>query len=140
MNDDVTERGIKFFEDVMGAERAVHFRAGVNGDGFGSAAGKLAADFAFGSVWTRDGLERKQRSLVVIGALIAQHAKDELKNHFRIGLANGLTAREIEEVVIQTIPYCGFPAGAQAMSCALEVLREAGIDTTSRTSQEKGLL
>jgi len=140
MNEDVTERGIRFFAETLGEERAKHFRAGVEGDGFGSAGAKLAADFAFGSVWTRDGLERKQRSLVVIGALIAQHAKDELKNHFRIGLANGLTAREIEEAVLQTIPYCGFPAGAQAMTCAIEIMREAGLDTTTQTSHEKGLL
>lgn len=140
MSDDVTERGIKFFEEVLGAERGVHFRAGVEGEGFGAGMAKLAADFPFGSVWTRPGLERKQRSLVVIGVLIALHAKEELKNHFRIGLANGLTAREIEEAIMQAVPYCGFPAGAQAMTCAIEVLREAGIDTATQTSQEKGLL
>ena len=140
MSEDITERGIKFFEETMGPERAKHFRAGIEGDGFGSAMGKLAADFAFGSVWTRDGLERKQRSLIVIGALIALRAGDELKNHFRIGLANGLTAREIEEAIIQAVPYVGFPATAQAMGAAIEVLREAGIDTTTKTSHEQGLL
>lgn len=140
MTNDLTERGIQFFTETMGAERAVHFRAGVEREGFGSGMAKLAADFAFGSVWTRDGMERKQRSLVVIGALIAQRAGDELKNHFRIGLANGLTAREIEEAVIQSVPYVGFPAAGQAMACAIEVLREAGIDTTTKTSHETGLL
>jgi 4-carboxymuconolactone decarboxylase len=137
---DVTERGLKLFGEIMGEDRAAEMRQGIDGTGFGAAIGKLATDFAFGSVWARDGLERKQRSLVVISVLIAQRQMQELKNHVRIGLRNGLTATEIEEALIQTLPYVGFPAVASAMSAIIEVLREEGIDTQSRTSEERGLL
>jgi 4-carboxymuconolactone decarboxylase len=137
---DVTERGLQVFGEIMGEERARQMRLGIESDGFGSAIAKLATDFAFGSVWGRDGLERKQRSLVVIGILIAQRQTAELKNHIRIGLTNGLTPREIEEALIQTLPYVGFPAVASATSAIVEVLREAGVDTQTRTAEERGML
>lgn len=137
---DVTERGLAFFGDVMGADRAEGMRQSINGAGFGAAVGQLATDFAFGSVWTRNGLERKQRSLVVIGVLVAQRQAAELKNHIRIGLKNGLTPREIEEALIQTLPYVGFPAVSTALTAAVEVMRELGIDLETRTSEERGML
>lgn len=137
---DLTERGLQVFAEIMGDERAAQMRATINDTGFGSDLGRLATDFAFGSVWARDGLERKHRSLVVIGVLIAQRQTAELKNHIRIGLANGLTAAEIEEALIQTLPYVGFPAVASATGAIIEVLREQGIDTQTRTSEERGLL
>lgn len=124
----------------MGADRAAEMRAMIASDHFGAAIAQLAVDYAFGDVWSRDGLERKQRSLVVIGVLIAQRQQSELKNHIRIGLTNGLTVREIEEALIQTLPYVGFPAVAGAMTAIIEVLREKGLDTATRTSNERGML
>jgi 4-carboxymuconolactone decarboxylase len=137
---DVTERGLQVFAEIMGEERANQMRMGMQSTGFGSAIAKLATDFAFGSVWAREGLERKYRSLVVIGILIAQRQTAELKNHIRIGLTNGLTVTEIEEALIQTLPYVGFPAVASATSAIVEVLREVGIDTQTRTAEERGML
>jgi 4-carboxymuconolactone decarboxylase len=140
MEGNVTERGLKLFGEIMGEDRAATMRAALDAEGFGAAIARLATDFAFGSVWARDGLERKQRSLVVIGILIAQRQPAELKNHIRIGLANGLTVGEIEEALIQSIPYVGFPAAGAATSSIIEVLREQGIDTQTKTSEEKGML
>ena len=137
---DVTERGLQLFAEIMGEERAEQMRLGIQSTGFGAAIGKLATDYAFGSVWARDGLERKQRSLVVIGVLIAQRQILELKNHIRIGITNGLTVREIEEALIQTLPYVGFPAVASATSAIVEVLRELGLDTQTKTAEERGML
>jgi 4-carboxymuconolactone decarboxylase len=70
----------------------------------------LSLEFVFGKVWGRGGLDRKQRSLVTIGVLIALRQAAELLNHLRVGLANGLTHAEIEEAIVQTAPYAGFPA------------------------------
>ncbi|MDF8334672.1 carboxymuconolactone decarboxylase family protein [Novosphingobium cyanobacteriorum] len=137
---DVTERGLQLFAEIMGEERAEQMRLGIQSTGFGAAIGKLATDYAFGSVWARDGLERKQRSLVVIGVLIAQRQILELKNHIRIGITNGLTVREIEEALIQTLPYVGFPAVASATTAIVEVLRELGLDTQTQTAEERGML
>jgi 4-carboxymuconolactone decarboxylase len=85
-------------------------------------------------------LERKQRSLVTIAVLIATRQNHELKNHVRIAVRNGLTVRELEEVLFQCLPYLGFPAVATATTQMLEALRELGLETESKTSEEQGLL
>jgi 4-carboxymuconolactone decarboxylase len=137
---DMTERGLQVFAEIMGEDAASGMKAAMASGEFGADIATLATDFAFGRVWGRAGLDRKQRSLVTIGILIAQRQTAELRNHVRIGVTNGLTARELEEVLIQAIPYAGFPAVASAMTAVLETLRELGMDTTSTTSEERGLL
>ena len=137
---DTREKGLQLFSEIMGEDRAQEMRKGLEIEGFGGAMAALATDYCFGSVWSRDGLERKQRSLVVIGILIAQRQVSELKNHIRIAVKNGLTRREIEEAVLQSVPYTGFPATATASEAMITVFRELGLDTESRTSSERGLL
>jgi len=95
--------------------------------GFGSQIATLALESAFGSVWARPGLDRKHRSLVTIGVLVALHLPEELKNHVRAALANGLTVTEIEEAIMQTVPYAGFPAAGQGMAAAKTVLTDLGL-------------
>lgn len=138
--DDVTAKGLQLFEEIMGPKARAAMEDSMQNKGFASDIAKIACDYAFGSVWARDGLPRRDRSLVTIGVLIAQRQTLELKNHIRIGIANGLTVQEIEEALIQTIPYTGFPAVASATTVIIEVLREMGIDTTTPTSEEQGLL
>ena len=82
----------------------------------------LSFDHVFGSLWTRPGLDRRSRSLVTLGALIALRATEELKFHFPIALRNGLTIEEIEEVVYHMAGYAGFPAAATARNVGREVL------------------
>lgn len=120
------ERGARFFGDVLGAERETGLREEFGKSRFGSETAKFSADFAFGTIWERDGLERKQRSLVVLGILIALRQTDELRYHVQIALSNGLTVREIEEVLYQSIPYAGFPAANTAKQAIVAALRELG--------------
>ena len=84
--------------------------------------GDLSLDHVFGALWTRPGLDRRSRSLVTLGALIALRASDELKIHFQIALNNGLTLEEIEEVIYHMTGYAGYPAAASARKVAQEVL------------------
>ena len=84
--------------------------------------GELSLDHVFGALWTRPGLDRRSRSLVTLGALIALRATDELKIHFQIALRNGLTIEEIEEVIYHMTGYAGYPAAATARNVAREVL------------------
>jgi 4-carboxymuconolactone decarboxylase len=121
---DLTERGLELFSELRGAERAAEMRDAVGGGGFGSAMMALAVDFVFGSIWSRPGLDRKQRSLVTLGILIALRRTEEFKNHVQIGLRNGLTVGEIEEALIQATAYAGFPAAYAASNAAAEVLRD----------------
>jgi len=140
MTHDLTTRGLEVFGELMGEGAVAKMQEGIASGHFGSPIGELATHYAFASVWGRDGLERKQRSLVVIGVLIAQRQLLELKNHVRIGIRNGLSVREIEEALIQTTPYVGFPAVASATTAIIEVLRELGLDVQTRTAEERGVL
>jgi 4-carboxymuconolactone decarboxylase len=67
-------------------------------------------------------LDRRSRSLVTLGALIALRASEELKFHFPIALRNGLTIDEIDEVIYHMTGYAGYPAAANARNVAREVL------------------
>ncbi|OBK18079.1 carboxymuconolactone decarboxylase family protein [Mycobacterium asiaticum] len=91
--------------------------------GFADELGDLALDHVFGALWTRPGLDRRARSLVTLGVLIALRAGEELKLHFPIALRNGLTAEEIEEVIYHAAGYAGYPAAASARNIAATVLR-----------------
>lgn len=89
--------------------------------GFADELGDLSIDHVFGSLWTRPGLDRRSRSLVTLGALIALRAEQELKVHFQIARRNGLTLNEIEEVIYHMTGYAGYPAASTARKLAREV-------------------
>ena len=83
--------------------------------------GHLVMDFAFGDVWSRPQLSRRDRSLVVISVLTALSAAHELEIHLRGALNHGVTQEEIEEVMIMMVLYGGFPRAIDGMRCAREV-------------------
>lgn len=137
---DYRAAGMETFGKMMGPDIAERLKSSAEGGGFLSATSGLALDFAFGGVWSRPGLEMKHRSLIVIAILIATRQYAELRNHIRIGVRNGLTAAEIEEAVIQCLPYVGFPAIASAQGPIIETLREVGLDPAAATPEERGML
>jgi 4-carboxymuconolactone decarboxylase len=81
---------------------------------------------AWGGVWTRDGLERRERSMITLAVLCALGCEDELAMHVRAALRNGLTPEEIREVLLHTAVYAGVPAANTAFARAQAVLREEG--------------
>jgi 4-carboxymuconolactone decarboxylase len=90
--------------------------------GFAPELFELSIDNVFGRLWGRDGLSRRDRSLVTLGVLIALRADEELRFHFPIARRNGLTDDEIAEVIYHCSGYAGFPAAASARNVAAEVL------------------
>lgn len=84
----------------------------------------LITRYAWGSVWTRPGLDRRTRSVAVLTALIARGFWDELEMHLRAARRNGLSVDEIKEVILQSAVYCGVPAANHAFSIAQRVLAE----------------
>lgn len=78
------------------------------------ATGAIAHRWAFGEIWSRPELSRRDRSLVVVSILVAIQALDELKIHVRAGLHHGLTRIEIDEVVTHLSLYCGIPRALDA--------------------------
>jgi alkylhydroperoxidase/carboxymuconolactone decarboxylase family protein YurZ len=71
-------------------------------------------------VWSRGALDRKLRSCVVLGMMIALRQHDEIRYHTQMGTANGLTRAEIEEILYTSVPYCGFPASNTARTAMKE--------------------
>jgi alkylhydroperoxidase/carboxymuconolactone decarboxylase family protein YurZ len=119
------KRGLEIYTEVYGQEVADATRAFYErGDGFGSEQARWTMEFAFGTIWARDGLSRKMRSCAVLGMLIGQGARDEIKYHTKMGVANGLTRKELEEVFYTTFPYVGFPAANLAKAAMLEAFAE----------------
>jgi|SRR5688572_14720699 len=83
---------------------------------------QLVTENCWGSVWSRDGLDRKTRSLVTVSMLIAQRATTELKTHVLGALRNGCTVQEIQEVLLHSAAYCGFPAAIEAFRAVKDVV------------------
>jgi 4-carboxymuconolactone decarboxylase len=91
---------------------------------FGDELFEIGLDNVFGRLWTRDGLSRRDRSLVTMGILIALRATDEFKAHVMIARNNGLTEDEIAEVIYHASGYAGFPQANSALTAAREVLEQ----------------
>ncbi len=77
--------------------------------------GSMAFRFAFGEIWSRPQLSRRDRSLCVIAILAALGQGEELAIHVPGGLHHGLTRTEIEEVMVQMTIYAGFPRAVDGM-------------------------
>lgn len=135
------KKGVQLITDMMGEQFSAAIQASAASGAFAADCASIALQTAFGSVWSRPGLQRKERSLVTLGILIGTGKPSELKNHVRAGLNNGLTVEELQEVLIQSIPYCGFPAVAEAIEATVAVLRERGlVDDQVKTAKDRGML
>ena len=84
----------------------------------------LITQYAWGSIWTRPGLDRRSRSLITLTALVARGHHEELALHLRAARTNGLTDDEIKELLLQTAIYCGVPDANTAFRIAQQVLAE----------------
>jgi 4-carboxymuconolactone decarboxylase len=83
--------------------------------------------FAWGDVWSRPGLDRRTRSIVTLTALTALRAEGEIAMHVRAAITNGLTPREVSEVLLHTGVYAGLPAANAAFAIAQRTLAEMGV-------------
>ncbi len=79
---------------------------------------ELLTEFVFGKVWTRKGIDRRTRSFMNIGILIALNRPHELATNLRMAVNNGLSREEIGEAILHAAAYCGVPAGVNAIGVA----------------------
>lgn len=87
---------------------------------------ELIAEFCWGTVWGREGLDRRTRSLLNLGILTALNRPHELELHVRGALNNGCTVDEIRETLLQTAVYCGIPAAVDAFRVAKSIIEADG--------------
>ncbi|OHV28824.1 4-carboxymuconolactone decarboxylase [Parafrankia colletiae] len=83
-------------------------------------------EVCFGRIWSREGIDRKQRSIINVAMLTALNRPAQLAHHIEGAMTNGATVAEIQEILLQTAVYCGLPAAGEAFRIAEEVLREGG--------------
>jgi len=83
---------------------------------------ELTESAAFGAIWTRPGLELRDRALLAVGMTAALGALPQLAWHTRGALRAGVTPLEIREAVIQAVGFAGFPAGWNAMRTVVPIL------------------
>jgi 4-carboxymuconolactone decarboxylase len=85
----------------------------------------LITRYAWGEIWTRDGLDRRTRSCITLAVLATLRCEEELAMHVRAALRNGLRPEEIKEVLLQVAIYAGVPAANTAFAVAQRTLAEA---------------
>jgi 3-oxoadipate enol-lactonase / 4-carboxymuconolactone decarboxylase len=85
---------------------------------------QLITEYAWGTIWTRPGLDRRSRSMITLTALVARGHHEELAMHVRAARTNGLSVDEIKEILLQTAIYCGVPDANTAFRIAQAALAD----------------
>ncbi len=121
------DAGLALRREVLGEDYVA--RAMANADEFSQPLQELVTEFAWGTVWQREGLPRRDRSLMTVVMLVALNRPHELRLHLRGALNNGLSREELREALLHAAVYCGMPAAVDAFRAAREVFAE--IDAAS---------
>jgi 4-carboxymuconolactone decarboxylase len=129
MSDDQYDAGMRVRREVLGDAHVD--RAQARTSEFTAAFQEFITRYAWGSVWTREALDRRTRSAMTLAILTALGRENEIPLHVRGALRNGLTAEEIGEVLLHTAVYAGVPAANAAFAIAERVLAEEGEGPTA---------
>ena len=115
-------QGMKVRREVLGDAHVD--KAEAKKDAFSEPFQDLITRYAWGEIWSRPGLTRHSRSLIVLATMVALNREEEFKMHVRAALKNKVTREEIQEVLLQCAIYCGVPAANAAFHSAQEVFAE----------------
>jgi 4-carboxymuconolactone decarboxylase len=120
MSDPIYDAGMKVRREVLGDEHVE--RAIERTTEFTEPFQEFITRYAWGSVWTREQLDRRTRSAITLAVLTALGRENEIAMHVRGALRNGLTGAEIGEVLLHTAVYAGVPASNAAFAIAQRVI------------------
>lgn len=112
--------GMRVRREVLGDDHVD--RAVANTTDFTAPFQDLITRYAWGEVWSRQGLSRAERSMITLTALAVLRQDEEFAMHVRAALRNGLTPGQIQEVLLQVAIYAGMPAANRAFAVAAEVM------------------
>jgi 4-carboxymuconolactone decarboxylase len=115
-------KGLETRREVLGREHVD--RAQANLTEFNAPFQEFITRYAWGEIWERAGLTRRERSLITLAMLVALNREPEFRMHIRAALNNGVTTEEIREVLIHAGIYCGLPAANAAIQAAEQVIKE----------------
>ena len=116
------EQGLAVRREVLGAAYVDNSIKAAND--FMMSFQHMVTEWCWGYAWTREGLDRKTRSMINLAMLTALGRTHEVETHVRGALNNGLTQQQIAEVLLQTAIYCGVPAAVDSFRAATKVIAE----------------
>jgi 4-carboxymuconolactone decarboxylase len=122
MDQKMHDKGLAVRKAVLG--EAYVNNALKNVDDFNKPFQDLLNEYCWGSVWGRDELPRKTRSMLNIAMISILNRPHELRAHLRGALTNGVTRDEIREILMQVAIYGGMPAAVDSFRIAREFLAE----------------
>jgi 4-carboxymuconolactone decarboxylase len=126
LGDDKHARGMETRRSVLGEAHVDRTEA--NKTAFDEDYQKLITESAWGSVWTREGLSKRERSLLVVAFMTALGHHDELAMHIRATANTGASLDDIKEVLLMAAIYAGVPAANAAIAVAKRTYTEMGLD------------
>lgn len=85
---------------------------------------EMTEDVVYGDIWERPGLSKRDRSLLVVSALIAMGRERQMVGHFNRALDNGLSVDEIKEIITHLALYSGWPTAMTAATIFKEVVEK----------------
>ena len=90
--------------------------------------GKFIVEFAFGDIYTREGLTTEEREMITLSSLLtAGGCEPQLEVHIGGALNVGISPEKVIETFLQCIPYTGFPKVLNAVFAAKKVFAERGL-------------
>jgi len=116
------DKGLAIRKAVLGEEYVN--RALARTDDFNKPLQDLVTEYCWGAVWGRDGLSRRDRSMINLAMISILNRHNELKIHVKGAITNGLTKEEIGEVLLQVAIYGGVPAAVDSFRIANEAFAE----------------
>jgi len=122
MDQKMHDKGLAVRKAVLG--EAYVNNALKNVDDFNKPFQDLLNEYCWGSVWGRDELPRKTRSMLNIAMISILNRPHELRAHLKGALTNGVTREEIREILMQVAIYAGMPAAVDSFRIARELFAE----------------
>jgi 4-carboxymuconolactone decarboxylase len=120
---EVFERGRQLRQEMFGP---AGMKSLDNADDFQMPLQDAVTRICFGEVWSRPGLSPKLRSMLTIAILAGQSRPDQLQNHIKGAIGNGVTKEEIREILLHAMLYVGLPAASDSWRQATAALKEIG--------------
>jgi 4-carboxymuconolactone decarboxylase len=122
LSEDRFDKGMALRKSVLGAEHVDRAEAGKTE--FDADYQRYITENAWGTIWTRPGLDKKTRHMLTIAMLAALGKNDELAMHVRATRNTGVTPEELREVLLHVSVYAGVPAANSAFAIAKRVYKE----------------
>jgi 4-carboxymuconolactone decarboxylase len=116
------DQGMAMRKSVLGAEHVA--RAEANKTDFDADFQRIITEGAWGTIWTRPGIDKRTRHMLTLAIIAALGKHDELAMHIRATRNTGVTQEEVREILLQVLIYAGAPAANSAFGIAKRVYKE----------------